>query len=68
MEWVKVAYANTRDVFIDGRRSGETNRVIAVAAGTHEFHLGAPLDYAPDKQKVAVKNTSIGNPLQIDFK
>jgi hypothetical protein len=68
MEWVKVAYSNTRDVFIDGRRSGETNRVIAVAAGTHEFHLGTPVDYTPDKQKVAVKNTSIGNPLQIDFK
>jgi hypothetical protein len=68
VEWVKVAFPNTRDVFIDGRRSGETNRVIAVAAGTHEFHLGAPVDYSPDKQKLAVKNTSIGNPLQIDFK
>jgi hypothetical protein len=68
MEWVRVAHPNTRDVFIDGRRSGETNKVIAVAAGTHEFHLGLPLDYGPDRQKLTVKNTSIGNPMQIDFK
>ena len=68
MEWVKVAFPSTRDVFVDGRRSGATNRLIAVPAGSHEFHLGTPVDYAPDRHKVAVKNTSIGNPLQIDFR
>lgn len=68
MEWVKISYPKTRDVFIDGRRSGETNRPIAVPAGAHEFHLGPPVDYAPDRQKVTVKNTSIGNPLPIDFR
>jgi hypothetical protein len=62
MEWVVVKYPRVRDVFIDGRRSGETNRLLVVAEGTHRFDLGMPPDYAPDRQIVTVTDTADGAP------
>ena len=37
MEWVMVTYPLVRDVFIDGRRSGQTNTLLVVAEGSHLF-------------------------------
>jgi len=67
LEWVKVKYLRTRDVFVDGRRSGETNLVLIVSRGTHRFELGTPPDYAPRKRDVQVTGTSALAPLEIDF-
>jgi hypothetical protein len=67
MEWITVSYPRVRDVFIDGRRSGETNRTLVVAEGTHRFDLGVPPDYSPDKRIETVTGTSDGAPLNLDF-
>jgi hypothetical protein len=67
MEWVVVRYARVRDVFIDGRRSGQTNCILAVAEGTHRFDLGVPSDYSPDKRIETITGTSDGAPLNVDF-
>jgi hypothetical protein len=68
MEWVMVTYPRVRDVFVDGRRSGRTNRLLVVGRGTHEFHLGEPVDYAPRRRTLAVAGTSAGVPLDVDFR
>jgi hypothetical protein len=67
MEWVVVKYPRVRDVFIDGRRSGQTEQLLAVAEGTHRFDLGSPPDYVPDRRIETVTGTSDGAPLTIDF-
>lgn len=67
MEWVKVGYPRVRDVFVDGRRWGETNRVLIVREGSQMFHLGEPVDYRPAQQRVKVTHTSATAPMAIDF-
>ena len=67
MEWVKVVYPRIRDVFVDGRRSGETNSVLIVSKGTHRFGLGTPSNYTPAKRDVKVVGTSVLAPLEIVF-
>jgi hypothetical protein len=67
MEWVMVRYPRVRDVFVGGRRWGETNRLLIVREGTQEFHLGDPVDYAPPKRRVKVTRTSAAAPMRIDF-
>lgn len=67
MEWVMVVHPRTRDVFVDGRRSGQTNVVLIVAKGTHRFDLGTPLDYTPRRRDVKVVGTSPLDPLEIAF-
>lgn len=68
MQWVIVNYARTRDVFVDGRRSGQTNRLLIVGDGTHEFHLNVPVDYKPRKRIVTVTGTSAASPTEIEFR
>jgi hypothetical protein len=67
LEWVKVVYPRTRDVFVDGRRSGQTNTVLIVDKGTHRFALGTPVDYKPARRDVPVMATSVLAPLEIEF-
>jgi hypothetical protein len=67
MEWVFVTYPGTRDVFIDGRRSGQTNRLLIVGEGTYQFDLGLPVDYRPRKRVVTVTDTTPDAPMMIEF-
>lgn len=67
MEWVRVVYPRTRDVFVDGRRSGRTNTVLIVSRGTHRFALGTPVDYTPRRRDVTVADTSPVDPLEVAF-
>jgi len=66
MEWIKVAYPFTRDVFIDGDLSGETNVPLAVP-GTQRIDLGKPVDYTPPRRLATVSGTSETNPAIIRF-
>lgn len=68
MEWIKVLYPQKRDVFVDGRRSGETDVKMIVARGRHRFDLGAPHDYSPGHQDVTVTGTSPLSPMPIEFR
>ena len=67
MEWVVVFFPNKRDVFIDGRRSGETEVKLIVSTGRHRFSLGVPRNYKPLHKDVTVKNTTVLTPQSIAF-
>jgi hypothetical protein len=67
MEYVKVMYASTRSVNIDGAPSGATNDVLEMGAGTHQFDLGIPADYYPPTQNLLITGTSIFQPKIVVF-
>lgn len=67
MEYVKVVYPTDRFVFIDGEKSGITNEVLRVDAGTHVFDLGNQKNYQPQSQEVAVQRTTVLKPMEIVF-
>jgi hypothetical protein len=67
MEWIIVDYPRVRDVFVDGRRTGQARELLIVREGTQVFDLGVPADYQPSKRKVRVTNTSEADPMTIAF-
>ena len=67
MEHVQINYPGTRSVYVDGEVNGETNTIIRVGSGTHRFDLGDPKDYAPPFYEELVENTSVLNPLVLEF-
>ena len=66
-EFVVVSYPRVRDVFIDGRRSGQTNQLLVVGEGEQEFDLGSPVDYRPRRRVVVVTGTTDNSPQRIRF-
>jgi hypothetical protein len=67
MECVIVTYPRTRDVFIDGRRTGQTNQLLRVREGKQRFHLGTPVDYSPQSRTATVTGTSAAKPMLVEF-
>jgi len=67
MEYVKVTYPTNRFVYIDGEKSGSTNEVLRVDAGTHVFELGKRANYEPASQEVIVEGTTVLFPMAIAF-
>lgn len=68
MEWVKAEYPDARDLFMDGKRLGETNKLLVGGQpGTYFFHLGEPVDYKPKRMKRRLQNTSRSRPLVLVF-
>jgi hypothetical protein len=66
-EYVLVSYPRVRDVFVDGRRSGQTNELLTVAEGEQEFSLGDPVDYQPRRRVIVITGTTENDPQQIPF-
>ena len=53
---------------MDGQRSGRTNRILVIGAGTHEFDLGPhKLNYAPRRRVRTVTGTASDDPMIIEF-
>ena len=67
MEYVIVKYPSSRDVFINGKKNGLTNESLRVDAGTSIFDLGEPGDYHPASQEIEVADTTVLEPLEIEF-
>lgn len=67
LEWVKIVYPRTRDVYVDDDLCGETNRPLAVGQGTQQIDLGTPRDYTPRRYTVTVTGTSQIRPLVLVF-
>ncbi len=67
IQYVKVNYFRSRNVYVDGEKSGKTNKIIRVDEGTHEFDLGEPKNYSPTKYKKKVKGTTAIKPMELDF-
>lgn len=67
MEYVIVSYPTARDVYIDGKKNGETNKSLRVETGTHRFDLGSPVDYRPESREVDVRDSNVLEPVEIEF-
>ncbi|PCI77574.1 MAG: hypothetical protein COB20_07620 [SAR86 cluster bacterium] len=66
-EYVKVNYARRRYVYIDGEKSGFTNKILRVGKRKMTFSLGEPDNYTPGSVTKTVKNTTSIKPLEIQF-
>ena len=67
MEYVIVTFPTDRLVYIDDEKSGYTNEVLRVDAGTHSFDLGPVANYRPGSRNVTVKDTTPLEPRVIAF-
>ena len=67
MEYVRVTYPTDRFVYIDGEKSGTTNKVLRVEAGAHEFDLGSLANYKPASVEIDVKDTTVLGPMLVAF-
>lgn len=67
MEYVIVRFPTRRLVYIDDQENGTTNDVLRVDAGTHVFALGNLDNFRPAQRTVTVKDTSVLEPLEIQF-
>ena len=67
MEFVRVIHPAKRSVNVDGVRTGDTNEVLQMDAGTHKFDLGVPVDYEPASQNVVVAGTTVLLPMKVVF-
>lgn len=68
MEFVVVTFTNTRSVNIDGAPRGRTGQLLRLQAGTHNFDLGTPPDYAPANVMAPVRGTTATAPMIIAFR
>ena len=66
-QFVRVEYSEDRTVFAGGNPLGQTNCLLTINTGTHTFDLGDPVDYDPPEIVRKVANTSVGNPLKLNF-
>jgi hypothetical protein len=67
MEYVIVAFPTDRVVYIDDEKSGSTNEVLRVDAGTHVFDLGPVANYRPASRKVTLEDTTPLEPRVVAF-
>lgn len=67
IQFLVVRYDRRRKVYIDGKRSGFTNRKLRVEEGSHSVDLGSDLNYKPNKRRPNVTGTSVGTPMEISF-
>ena len=66
MEYVKVLFPEKRTVFVDGRPVGESNEILPIEGGTHEFSLD-PGDDKASRTLAMVSNTTTVRPAKIKF-
>lgn len=67
MEFVVVTFSTPRSVNVDGAPRGRTGQLLRLQAGTHNFDLGTPFDYAPASVTAPVRGTTAAAPLVIAF-
>jgi hypothetical protein len=67
MEFVVVSYRGERDVYVDGMKTGKTNRKLMLAKGVHQVDLGSPNNYAPLKVNISPSDTTPATPLVVEF-
>ena len=67
LEFVIVKFPTSRTVYVDGNRAGFTNTIIVIETGNHVFDLGKPANYDPEEHQETVQDTSVVDPLEIEF-
>lgn len=67
MQYLIVKFREDREVVVDGHLLGVTNRVIELEAGLHIISLAEPYDFNPDKYEIPVTNSTVVNPVEVEF-
>lgn len=67
MQYLLVKFREDRDVVVDGHILGVTNRVIELEEGLHTISLAEPYDFMPDKYEIPVINSTVVNPVEVEF-
>ena len=67
MEHVIVRFPESRNVFIDDREGGITNKKFKVNEGKHTFKLAGPKDYRPNWRRPTVTGTNPIEPMEVIF-
>lgn len=67
LQYVRINYFRSRNVYIDGALNGKTNVILRVDEGTHTFDLGPNLNYTPASIKKKVTGTSALRPIELNF-
>ena len=67
MEYVIIRFLTDRLVYIDDEKSGSTNELLRIDAGTHVIDLGPVANYRPASRNVTVSGTTPLEPLEIKF-
>jgi hypothetical protein len=68
VNWIRVTYPLQRSVFAEGKRLGNTNKLLFVGEdATLRLHLGMPIDYKPKSVTRRVAGTSRSRPLELVF-
>jgi len=66
-EYVKVTFPTRRQVWVDGKPAGFTNKIFQVETGNHVFDLGPKKNYKPERQERAVQGTMPEEPMIVAF-
>ncbi len=67
LQYVRVKYYRSRNVYIDGVKNGKSNTILRVDAGTHVFDLGPKPNYSPPSIRKKVSGTTAIRPLELRF-
>ena len=66
-EYVKVSFPTRRQVRVDGKPGGFTNKIFQVETGNHVFDLGSKMNYRPEQVECMIKGTLPEEPMIIAF-
>ena len=67
LQYVRINYFRSRNVYIDGVLTGKTNIRMRVDEGTHIVDLGPNANYTPPRIRKKVTGTSALKPMEFDF-
>ena len=67
-EYLEVLFPHQRVVLINGVSMGETNKLLELEGGNYEVKLAPPEDFTPKRQQIDLRNTSVLEPMQVEFK
>jgi hypothetical protein len=67
LQYVRVSYFRSRNVYIDGVQTGKTNKILRVDEGTHVFDLGPDQNYEPPSIETRVSGTTAIKPMDLHF-
>ena len=67
-QFMRVLFRTSRNVFVNGRKTGRTNETLRIGEGTQVVDLGPRKNYQPAQKVVTMRNTTAQNPLEIRFR
>jgi len=68
MEFLIVKFQEDREVLINDRVQGSTNKVLELDKGKYKVSIKAPPDnFIPKQITILLQNTTVISPMEVDF-